>query len=137
MSERETVINWSRGEENCSYYTSIKKEIRKMDALCNKYPDECTCVGKDKDSATYRYPAKWNVIRRPRVISEEERQRRSEAFKERREQMMERKADAQCKKEKQKSETKSDKPAKTKKSAKDKQATKEPASTEKPKKAKK
>ena len=113
-SERETVINWSKGEDRCSYYTCIKKEMRKMEKLMVKFPGEVVCLEKGKDSATYEYPSRWNVIRRPRTLSEEEVEKRRAAMKGRLEDMKERKENKQCKKEKSSQETKSEKPLKVK-----------------------
>lgn len=80
--ESETIINYNDEEATAEYYTCNAANVRRMDLLCEEYPDTFQKTRSDAESAVYRFPKRLISIRRPRVYTEEQRQKMSQAAKE-------------------------------------------------------
>lgn len=73
--EKETQINWNQAEENCHVYTYDARIVR----LFEKYGIEYT---KDENGLVEaEFPKTWVKIRGPSQLSDEARQKLSEAAK--------------------------------------------------------
>ena len=83
--EKETSININDLDHAAEMYTCQSKMIRKLDKLCNKYPDDFKCIDQDEYSKTYRFDKKYVSIRAPRVISDEHKEKLRNATKKARE----------------------------------------------------
>ena len=83
--EKETSINMNDLDHTAEMYTCQSKMIRKLDKLCNKYPDDFKCIRHDQYSKTYRFDKKYVSIRAPRVISDEHKEKLRNATKKARE----------------------------------------------------
>lgn len=84
LDEQEVVINFSRADELATFYSSDVTWIKKMDKLCEEYPNEYKCISESKIGGevvgkTYSFPKKLVSPRKPstkREVSEEVRQAR-------------------------------------------------------------
>ena len=56
--EMETTVNIYKTDETAKLYSCDPRFMRKMDRLCEKYPNEYKVVGRDEISATYSFPKK-------------------------------------------------------------------------------
>ena len=73
--ERETIINYSEDTNQADIYTCSLQVMRKLDKLCEKYPDTYRCVSRDEYSATYECPICRVKFANP--VSEKQRQANS------------------------------------------------------------
>ena len=71
--EQETVINFNAGECKATLYTRDPTVMRKLDALVNDYPDAFKCIGDTDIDKTYELPKSSITYRKPRNISEAQR----------------------------------------------------------------
>ena len=71
--EQETVINFNAGESKATLYTRDATVMRKLDALVNDYPDTFKCIGETDIDKTYELPKSSITYRKPRNISEAQR----------------------------------------------------------------
>lgn len=78
--EQETIINYNQEENLADVYTCDAPLIRKLDQLCEKYP-EIIVTKSDEDGKTYSLPKKWVKIRPPRQLSDEKRAEMAERAK--------------------------------------------------------
>ena len=68
--EMETVINFNAEEKTATVYTRDKSILRKIDALCARFPDTFKVIAEDSISRTYEVPKKLVKVAAPRVMSE-------------------------------------------------------------------
>ena len=81
--ERETIITFNEAEKTAGVYTHNGRLLRQLEQLAKDRPDECQLerVCRDGSAADYIVPKSWIKIRPKRILSEEERERLSEAGK--------------------------------------------------------
>ena len=72
--EQETIINFNAGEQTATLYTRGPAVMRKVDALVIEYPDTYKCIGKTDVDKTYEIPKSFVTYRKPRRLSEEQRE---------------------------------------------------------------
>lgn len=72
--EQETVINFNAGEKMATVYTADPAVIRNLDSLVIGYPDTFKCIKEDDISKTYEMPKTAVTYRKPRRLSEEQRE---------------------------------------------------------------
>ena len=70
--EQETIIIFNEAESTATVNTCNKAWQNQLSRFCAETPDVCL-VQKDEHSKTYTLPKKWLKVRRPRVLSSEER----------------------------------------------------------------
>lgn len=71
--EMETVINYNAKEKTVKIYSSIPNDIKKLDALCERYPDFYHLVKEDSVSKTYECERKRLIkFTKPVILSEEQ-----------------------------------------------------------------
>ena len=76
--EQETVVNYNAEEQNATVYTRDKAVMRKLDTLVADFPDTYTFIGQDEVSKTYSFPKSYVSYRKPRKLSEEQREKARE-----------------------------------------------------------
>lgn len=72
--EQETIINYNAGEATAIIYTRDENAMRKLDKLVIEYPDIYKLIKQDDVSKTYSAPKAYINYRKPRKISEEQRE---------------------------------------------------------------
>jgi hypothetical protein len=90
--ERETIITFNAAEDTAEVYTADPVYIRKLDKLCEQFPDtykfmEELSTKRCKESKTYSMPKRLVKFRSPitRKISEEQRSELAERLRKARE----------------------------------------------------
>ena len=71
--EQETIINFNAGDQTATLYTRDPAVMRKVDALVIEYPDAYKCIGATDIDKTYEIPKSFVSYRKPRRLSEEQR----------------------------------------------------------------
>ncbi len=81
-AEQEIIVLFNEEEPQASVYTynrSLKKNLRE---LSEKFPQNVTLEREDgRGGETFLLPKKWIKVRAPRIVSEEEREKRAAALK--------------------------------------------------------
>lgn len=72
--EMETIVNYNAKEPMAIVYTRDKTVMRKLDTLVNDYPDIYKRTGADAVSKSYSFPKEYVNYRKPRKISDEQRE---------------------------------------------------------------
>lgn len=72
--EQETIINFNAGEQTATVYTRDPVVMRQLDALVTEYPDIFKCVGKTVIDKTYELPKSLVSYRKPRKLTDEQRE---------------------------------------------------------------
>ena len=72
--EQETIINFSAADKIATLYTRDPAVMRKVDALVIEYPNTFKCIGETDIDKTYSMPKSFVTYRKPRRISEEQRE---------------------------------------------------------------
>ena len=72
--EQETIVNYNAGEQTASVYTADKAVMRRFDNLVAEYPEVYQLVGQTEVSKTYSMPKSYVSYRKPRNISEEQKE---------------------------------------------------------------
>lgn len=72
--EQETIINFNAGEQTATVYTRDPVVMRQLDALVTEYPDIFKCVGKTDIDKTYELPKSLVSYRKPRKLTDEQRE---------------------------------------------------------------
>ena len=72
--EQETIINFNAQDQIATLYTRDPAVMRKVDALVIEYPDTFKCIGETDIDKTYSMPKSFVTYRKPRRISEEQRE---------------------------------------------------------------
>lgn len=73
--EQETIINFNAGEETATLYTRDKAIMRKVDALVIEFPEVYRCIKATEYDKTYEMPKSFVSYRKPRHLSEEQREK--------------------------------------------------------------
>ncbi len=76
--EMETVINFNAGEETASVYTRDKAVMRRLDKLVESHPDTYRLEKQDEVSKTYSMPKSCVTYRKPRNLTDEQREQARE-----------------------------------------------------------
>ena len=71
--EQETAINFNAGEQTAVVYTRDKAVMRKLDALVIAFPEIYKLVDETDIDKTYSLPKSCVNYRKPRRLSEEQR----------------------------------------------------------------
>ena len=79
--EQETIINFNAGESDAVVFTRDRAVMRKLDSLVNEFPEVYKCIGETDIDKTYSMPKKYISYRKPRRMSEEEKEQRRERLK--------------------------------------------------------
>ena len=72
--EQETLINFNAEEKTATLYTRDPAVIRKLDSLVTEYPDTFKRLGETDIDKTYEMPKSAVTYRKPRHLSEEQRE---------------------------------------------------------------
>ena len=72
--EQESILNYNAGEQTATLYTRDKAVMRKLDTLVADYPDTYKLTGQDEVSKTYSFPKSYVSYRKPRILSEQQRE---------------------------------------------------------------
>lgn len=68
--EQETIINYNVAEQVASVYTADSAMIRRMDRLVTQFPDSFKVEQITEVSKSYIIPKEYVKIRKPRKVSE-------------------------------------------------------------------
>ena len=79
--EQETIINFTAGDKTATLYTRDPAVMRKVDALVIEYPSTYKCIGETDIDKTYEMPKSFVSYRKPRRLSEEQREAARERAK--------------------------------------------------------
>ena len=79
--EQETIINFNAEEKTATLYTRDPAVMRKVDALVIEYPDTFKCIGETDIDKTYEMPKSAITYRKPRRLSDEQREAQRERAK--------------------------------------------------------
>ena len=71
--EQETIINFNADEKMATLYTRDPAVMRKVDTLVIEYPDTFKCIGETDIDKNYEMPKSAFTYRKPRKLSEEQR----------------------------------------------------------------
>ncbi len=72
--EQETIINFNAGEKNATVYTRDRAVMRQLDALVIGYPDVFQCVDESDIDKTYTMPKSAVAYRKPRRLTDKQRE---------------------------------------------------------------
>lgn len=78
LEEQETTILWDRANPEAIVYTYEPSLKRKLAELEHILPDKVMKINEEDGSVEYRIPKELVSIRRPRVLSDEARERMKE-----------------------------------------------------------
>ena len=76
--EQETVVNYNAEEQTATVYTRDKAVMRKLDRLVADFPDIYKLIGQTDIDKTYSLPKSYVTYRKPRKISDEQREQARE-----------------------------------------------------------
>ena len=79
--EQETVINFNAGEPIATVCTKDKAVMRKLDKLVKEFPEIYKQIGQSKADKVYSMPKAYISYRKPRKLSEEQRESARERMK--------------------------------------------------------
>ena len=79
--EQETIINYNAAEQTATVYTRDKTVMRRLDALVIEYPEHYRLIGETDIDRTYEMPKSFVNYRKPRRLSEEQREAARERMK--------------------------------------------------------
>lgn len=63
--EQETIVNYSEDGKEAQIYTASPIVMRKLDKLCEKYPNYYSLTAQDKYSKTYQTTKKMIAFKKP------------------------------------------------------------------------
>ena len=72
--EQETIINYNAAEQTATVYTRDKTVMRRLDALVIEHPEYYRLIGETDIDKTYEMPKSFISYRKPRRISDEQRE---------------------------------------------------------------
>jgi len=72
--KQETIFNYNAGKQTAPLYIRDKAVMRKLDTLFVDFPDTYSLIGQDKVSKTYSFPKLYVSYRKPRNLSDEQRE---------------------------------------------------------------
>lgn len=76
--EMETTVNFNAKDAMAVLYSRDKSVIRRMDKMVAEFPDLFECIKETDMDKTYRFPKKYAMPKRPRILSEEQREKMRE-----------------------------------------------------------
>ena len=79
--EQETIVNYNAAEQIATVYTRDKTVMRWLDALVIDFPDYYRLIGETDIDKTYEMPKSFVSYRKPRRLSEEQREAARERVK--------------------------------------------------------
>lgn len=79
--EQETIINFNAGEETATVYTRDPAVMRKLDALVIEFPEVYRCIGYTDIDKTYEMPKSSVSYRKPRKLSEEQKEQKRQLMR--------------------------------------------------------
>lgn len=68
--ERETSFLWDDSSPVCLCYTANPAMLRKLDLLCESYPESFVCTKRHSNSGFYEFPKRLVSVRKPRPKKE-------------------------------------------------------------------
>ena len=74
LYEQETIINYNREDAIATVYTRDPGVMRKLDQLVISFPAVYKCIGETDIDKTYEMPKSAVNYRKPRRLSEEQRE---------------------------------------------------------------
>lgn len=84
--ERETQINFNEAEQTADVYTYNGALKRRLSELCESRPDEAKHYKTDQyGGMSFTVPKKWIKVNPSRILSDEEKERRTEIIRSTRE----------------------------------------------------
>ena len=72
--EQETVVNYNAEEQTATVYTRDRTVMRKLDRLAADFPDTYKLIGQTDIDKTYSMPKSYVTYRKPRKISDGQRE---------------------------------------------------------------
>ncbi len=72
--EQETIINFNAAEDKAILYTRDPAVMRKVDTLVIGFPETFRCIGETDIDKTYEMPKSAVSYRKPRRLSEKQRE---------------------------------------------------------------
>ena len=72
--EQETIVNYNAEEQTAIVYTRDKAVMRKLDRLAADFPDTYKLIGQTDIDKTYSLPKSYVTYRKPRKISDGQRE---------------------------------------------------------------
>ena len=72
--EQETIVNYNAGEQTATVYTRDRTVMRKLDRLAADFPDTYKLIGQTDIDKTYSMPKSYVTYRKPRKISDGQRE---------------------------------------------------------------
>ena len=79
--EQETIVNYNAAEQTATVYTRDKTVMRRLDALVMDFPDHYRLIDETDIDKTYEMPKSFVSYRKPRRLSEEQREAARERVK--------------------------------------------------------
>ncbi len=79
--EMETIINYNAGEQTAIVYTRDKAVMRKLDKLVTDFPNTYKLISQTDIDKTYFMPKSYVSYRKPRKLSEGQREQAREQMK--------------------------------------------------------
>ena len=73
--ERETIITYNDGDKIASVYTCNKTLQKRLSGYCSKRPDIFKLEEADLPSKTFTFPKRLVIIRLPRIMSDQEKEK--------------------------------------------------------------
>lgn len=74
LHEQETIINYNREDAIATVYTRDPGVMKKLDQLVISFPEVYKCIGETDIDKTYEIPKSYVNYRRPRKLTEEQRE---------------------------------------------------------------
>ena len=72
--EKETIVNYNQESDEADIYTRDEVVMRRLDKLCEKYPDYYRCVGSTSVDKEYRCPKRLVGFKNPVIMTEEQKE---------------------------------------------------------------
>lgn len=72
--EQETIVKYNAAEQAATVYTRDKTVMRRLDALVIDFPDYYRLIGETDIDKTYEMPKSFVSYRKPRRLSNEQRE---------------------------------------------------------------
>ena len=72
--EIEMVVNYNAGEQTATVYTRDKSVMRRLDRLVADYPESYKLLNQTEIDKTYSMPKSFVTYRKPRAVSNEQRE---------------------------------------------------------------
>ena len=79
--EQETIINFNAKDKIAMVYTRDPTFMKQMDILVREYPDSFRCRSVSEVDRVYEVPAASITFRKPRILSDEQREAARERIK--------------------------------------------------------